>query len=97
MDPAPRACLAAPLRGVVVCAVVDATTIADGQLLPAMTGAINWAVTVASPGEGGTGMSRQAASSQAGRPASPRVRAVSDLGEISPVWVSEGVLERPSW
>jgi hypothetical protein len=35
MDPTPGPALAAPLRGVIVRSVVDATTITGGQLLPA--------------------------------------------------------------
>ena len=53
-----------------------------------MTGAMGCAVTAASPGGGGAGTAR------CGREARLRVRAMSDLGEISLVWVSEGRLHQ---
>jgi hypothetical protein len=60
-------------------------------------GATGQAVTAASPGEE-PGRPGGAAGSRRGQAASLRVRAVSGLGEISPVWVSEGGLGPvPGW
>ena len=50
------------------------------------------AVMTASPW-GGAGTARRAAGSEREPAPCLRVRALSGLGEISPVWVSEGVLE----
>src|SRR5271165_6303362 len=59
-----------------------------------MTGAMGWAVTAASrSGDGGP--AAKESDGRAERPGGVRVQAVSDLGEIAPVCVSEGGLELP--